>query len=133
MSENWPSVFFHRKLQLMLVVYVDGFKLAGPKKHVKEGWELLRKHIKIEPETDLGLYLGCNQSMRKKTLPNGTKARVVSYDMEKHLEQSFEKYLSIVGPKRKLKVVGTPSLAESSKDTPLAPDVVAGSPVKCEW
>ena len=38
--ENWPSVFFHRRLQLFLMVYVDDFKLAGPSANMAEGWAL---------------------------------------------------------------------------------------------
>jgi hypothetical protein len=30
--EPWSSVFFHEELRLMLVLYVDDFKMAGPKK-----------------------------------------------------------------------------------------------------
>ena len=29
--EGWPSVFFHPQLKLLLVVYVDDFKMSGPK------------------------------------------------------------------------------------------------------
>ena len=29
-DEEWPSVYIHEKLQLVLVVYVDDFKMAGP-------------------------------------------------------------------------------------------------------
>ena len=35
--ENWPSVFFHERLKLLLMVYVDDFKLAGPSKSLAEG------------------------------------------------------------------------------------------------
>ena len=31
-GEEWPSVYIHEKLQLVLVVYVDDFKMAGPQK-----------------------------------------------------------------------------------------------------
>ena len=37
-GENWPSVSFHKKLQLLLVIYVDDLKMAGPSKNLKEGW-----------------------------------------------------------------------------------------------
>ena len=36
-DENWPSVFFHKRLQLFLMVYVDDFKLAGPSDNLAEG------------------------------------------------------------------------------------------------
>ncbi|CAE6922243.1 RE2 [Symbiodinium natans] len=31
---DWPSVFFHKELKLMLVIYVDDFKLVGPKENL---------------------------------------------------------------------------------------------------
>ena len=58
-GEEWPSMYYHPKLQLMLVIYVDDLKLAGPAENLKKGWEMLRTKLRIEPETDLGLYLGC--------------------------------------------------------------------------
>ena len=29
-GEEWPSVYFHDELKLLLVIYVDDLKLAGP-------------------------------------------------------------------------------------------------------
>ena len=58
-GEEWPSMYFHKKLQLLLVIYVDDLKLAGPEENLTKGWEMLRSKLNIEPETDLGLYLGC--------------------------------------------------------------------------
>ena len=37
MGENWPSVYFHKKLHLLLVIYVDDLKMAGPTQNLKEG------------------------------------------------------------------------------------------------
>ena len=52
-------MYFHDKLKLMVVIYVDDFKLAGPTENLAKGWEMLRAVLRIEPETDLGLYVGC--------------------------------------------------------------------------
>ena len=65
---EWPSVYVHKELNLLLVVYVDDFNMAGPKGNLKKGWELLRTKLEIEPETGLGLYLGCNQIKGTATL-----------------------------------------------------------------
>ena len=65
-GEEWPSVYIHEKLQLVLVVYVDDFKMAGPQKNLAQGWSMLRTRLKIEPETGLDMYLGCNQSKGKR-------------------------------------------------------------------
>ena len=29
-GEEWPSMYFHDELKLLLVIYVDDLKLAGP-------------------------------------------------------------------------------------------------------
>ena len=60
-GEEWPCVYAHPELQLVLVVYVDDFKMASPKNNLKKGWELLCEKLIIEPETGLDLYLGFNQ------------------------------------------------------------------------
>ena len=52
LTDVWKSVFYHPTKKLLLVVYVDDFKLAGPKQNIKEGWGL------ISPET-IGRYFGC--------------------------------------------------------------------------
>ena len=31
--ENWPSLYWHEKQRLLLLVFVDEFKLAGPNKN----------------------------------------------------------------------------------------------------
>ena len=57
----------------ILCVYVDDFKLSGPKHNIKKGWDLVRRSgLKIEepkpcatvgvpPEKGVGVYLGCLQ------------------------------------------------------------------------
>ena len=45
---NWPNVYFMPERQLLLVVYVDDFKLAGPAMQLEWGWKELRKHITMD-------------------------------------------------------------------------------------
>jgi hypothetical protein len=33
---EWPSVFFHTELKLLLIIYVDDFKLAGPEPNIEK-------------------------------------------------------------------------------------------------
>ena len=40
--EGWPSLFWHEELKLLLIVYVDDFKMAGPSSSMKRGWSLLK-------------------------------------------------------------------------------------------
>ena len=58
--EGWPSVFFHPKLKLLLVVYVDDFKMSGPKESMKKGWELIGSKIDMDTPTEANRYLGCD-------------------------------------------------------------------------
>ena len=44
----WPSVFFHPDLKLLLAVYVDDFKMAGPKGNMAKGWELIASKIDMD-------------------------------------------------------------------------------------
>ena len=50
-----PSV---KNGQLVLVVCVDDFKMAGPQKNLAQGWSI---RLKIEPETGLDTWLYSEQ------------------------------------------------------------------------
>ena len=71
---EWPSCYFHDKLGLLLVVYVDDFKLSGPQKHIKQGWRLLRQGLDIDP--------GGRQERSTLRLPSGQLASAMTYNME---------------------------------------------------
>ena len=55
----WPSVFYHPDLKLLLAVYVDDFKMAGPKQNMAKEWELISSKIDMDTPSPLGRYLGC--------------------------------------------------------------------------
>eukprot|EP00435_Cladocopium_sp_Y103_P020859 s2746_g5.t1 len=114
-GEEWPSMYFHMELKLLLVIYVDDLKMAGPKEKLAKGWEMLRSKLNIAPETDLGLYLGCLLKKGTTKLHDGTSVSTMTYDMEGLLKLSVEKYLEIVGKDTKMKKVSTPSLPEETK------------------
>ena len=96
---------------------------------------MLRTKLKIEPETELGLYLGCNLSKGQAKLYDGTSVATMTYDMEGLLKLSVEKYLDIVGKDTKLKIVSTPSLPDETKQhksrTPTPGDPKKS--VSCPW
>jgi hypothetical protein len=58
--ESWKSVFWHPELKLLLVVYVDDFKMGGPKENLRKGWDLIASKIKLELPGPLRRYLGCD-------------------------------------------------------------------------
>ena len=80
-GETWPSCYDHPQLQLFLAVYVDDFKMSGPKQNMKEGWTKIRTGLNIETEKDMGMYLGCNIKRKTMTLPTGEIVTTVEYDM----------------------------------------------------
>ena len=44
----------------MLIVYVDDFKMAGPKDNLAKGWKLISQEIKLDEPMPLTRYLGCD-------------------------------------------------------------------------
>ena len=119
LSHDWKSVFWHDALKLLLVVYVDDFKLAGPSDNMAKGWKLISEKIKMEPYQSVGRYLGCDQKMFStlatlpynprhswmkdnpvkksppiiwhKESPKGKKnINIMKYDMRSFLEQCVE-------------------------------------------
>ena len=94
---NWPNVYFHKGRQLLLVVYVDDFKLAGPVGELAWGWEQLRKDINMDepaPALDSKLsrepgfaaesevrthrYLGCNHDMQTISASSGLAKKLLA-------------------------------------------------------
>ena len=52
--QEWDSVYIHPVLKLILTVYVDDFKMAGPVVSMARGWELIRKELKIDALETIG-------------------------------------------------------------------------------
>ena len=61
--KEWSGTFYHPRLKLCLVVYVDDFKMSGPVKNLAEGWRLIRKHIKTDEPAPVGKHLGCSHKV----------------------------------------------------------------------
>ena len=60
LTDIWKSVFYHPVKKLLLVVYVDDFKLAGPKDNIKEGWKpFLASSIWIHLKPSEGILVVC--------------------------------------------------------------------------
>ena len=94
MGPEWPSIYWNDSLKVILVIYVDAFKMAGPKGHLASCWSDLRTGLHFEPESKLGMYLGCT---REKTsairLPDGTGANCETDNMEDFLQQCIQRHL----------------------------------------
>ena len=81
---NWRSVYFNSKLKVLLVLYVDDFKMAGPPEGLKEAWGLIRLKIKVEDPTPYGLFLGCRHEIGEIFVgPKRQRIRTMTYNVEK--------------------------------------------------
>ena len=72
---NWRSAYIHKKLKLALVIYVDDFKMSGPRNGVKQGWALIRKGIVTDEPCPLSKYLGCKHRIYE--VPRSEAAKFV--------------------------------------------------------
>ena len=78
---EWPSVFWHPQRRLLLIVYVDDFKLAGPADQHDDAWLEIQSVIDTTTPTPVSHFLGCNQSRGQITLPDGAVVSTMVYDM----------------------------------------------------
>ena len=129
---DWHSTFWHPQFKLLLIVYVDDFKLSGPKCNL-EGLEVAPERHHLRDTNSIGSYLGCLHIQGSYTLPDKTKVRTVTYDMESFLTSCVELYKSLAPPSFKLKYMPTPFPPEGVKDDGPAgnPAVIDGKVVHC--
>ena len=133
-GEEWPSLYFHPDLKLLLVIYVDDLKMAGPTNNLPQGWKMLRQELRLEDETPLGLYLGCRISKGEAVLHDKTKVQTVTYDMETYLEMTVKKYCDVTGfDPSKCQTVPSPSPAEEIKHHPARAPAQTGKSHRCTW
>ena len=82
--EGWPFVFFHPELKLLLVVYVDDFKMAGPIESMSKGWQLIASKIDMDTPGKVNRYLGCDHVQETNVLLS-TDDHPLSYLFDKSL------------------------------------------------
>ena len=100
-------------MKLFLVVYIDDFKLAGPKGKLSEGWKISQAGLQIKPPTPLGIFLGCDHRRREVKLPGGAQAVMMECDMA-----------CLIGRYKEL----VPGVRLPPADTPFLPEDQAYSP-----
>ena len=87
----WGSCYYHKAWQLFLVVYVDDFVLAGPKKHLAAGWAKIGERLDIEMPGPLSLYLGCLHERFEEKV-DGVTLQGYRYNMQPALEACLKRY-----------------------------------------
>ena len=132
---EWSSVFWNATYRMLLVVYVDDFKMAGPKESHKRAWEEINQRITMSSPEGPGLYLGCKQTVGETQMADGTSVRTMTYDMSAFMGQCVETYLQLTGLDRsQLRRVSTPFLPEDQRESPARCVVRPGEPsIECEW
>ena len=72
MARNtWKSTYWHKAMKMLLVVYVDDFRMSGPEGNFPKAWETIRRHIKTSDPQKSGKFLGCDHKRSSKDIPTG--------------------------------------------------------------
>ena len=48
---GWECLYVHKRLQIVLSVYVDDFKMAGKQENLAAGWKLTKTKIRLDKPT----------------------------------------------------------------------------------
>ena len=116
-SCEWMSVYWHPVKKVMLSIYVDDFKMAGPSKEVDLAWKDLAALIDLSEPGEVDAYLGCKHKEHAIEVPeyvhdpdnagpspgSGTavkkQVRYLEYAMEEFIQSCLGKYEELVGGK----------------------------------
>ena len=124
---DWPSSYYHAAWSMLLIVYVDDFKLAGPKDMLPKAWAALRSPnatsdgLLIEEPKKASHFLGCTHEKGTLQLPQGVTVTTMTYNMEPFMRSCVDKYLILArdaGFAANLKIVPTPFIAEDHSGSP---------------
>ena len=105
-KDDWRSCYYHDRLKLFLTIYVDDFKMSGPKEAMTEGWKLIRDPIpsvegdhgiETNEPSALDKYLGAVHVGGTGTLPSGNKITTMTYDMSGFMQLCVDAYLDLAG------------------------------------
>ncbi|MFM7978236.1 MAG: hypothetical protein ACKPKO_02880, partial [Candidatus Fonsibacter sp.] len=103
-------------------MYVDNFKLAGPKNSIQEGWRRLREGLHIEPEQRIdarrAVYLGCRHIVTALKLASGGVVTTMTYNMEDFLRSCIDRYQKVVGNTSTLRNSFTLFMTQDHRNAP---------------
>ena len=118
--KDWSTMYWHPTLRLLLMVYVDDFKMSGPAKNMPKGWQLVREGIKTDAPQSAGKCLGCDHKV-KSVNHKGRMVTQIEYDMQGFMEQCVSVYLDLAKQDKScLKSANTPFLDEHARDKEMA-------------
>ena len=111
-SDGWPSMWFHKALSVLMLVYVDDYKLAGPTQNLPKAWALIKKHIELGPIGTFGRFLGIRYHLQIQG-----RIRTLVYDMKDFMQSCLTKYEKVCNKPPIYKKVVTPFLDERQIET----------------
>ena len=132
LARSGLRAIFTTSLDLSLVIYVDDFKMAGPKSNLSSNWSLLQTGLVIETPVPIGVYPGCGHE--ESTMKVGDMiAATMAYNMEDFLASCVDRYLELAGNGVKLRTVATPFLVEDQGTSPQGAPNQSGPFSECPW
>ena len=132
-SEEWRSCYYHPSRKVYLMIYVDDFKMAGPKAEVANCWADLRKGIDMGENAPVTHFLGCKHEVTDGVASDGLPVRVMSYNMQSFLENCITKYEALAGPDFKCTKAKTPFVEEDDRDNVARTARSDGPGLVCPW
>ena len=81
---NWPSLFWHAELKVLLSVYVDDFTAAGKAAALKLCWEAVRKGLDLEDPKPMSQYLGADYTFGELVIDKIGRVRTCEISMESY-------------------------------------------------
>ena len=98
--DDWPSVYWHVAFRVLLLVYVDDFKMAGPPSAVSLAWQLTRQELLIGEPGPVSVFLGCTQREHSVSdAATDAKHRALEYDLEEFLRSCLDLFEDLTGDK----------------------------------
>ena len=120
------SLFWNKGLRCLLMVYVDDFRMSGPKENLSKAWQAIRtgkNALCLDDPKPPDRELGCLHH-RFYASADGRPVRVMEYDMRDFMKSCVKSYLEVTASTPKsLRHVETPFLTmPGGGDTPPDPD-----------
>ena len=82
-------MFWHQELSLLLMVYVDDFKMGGPKASLAKGWGLIRQGLDVDDPAPVDRCLSCHHSVCDGKV-NGKPVRIMQFKVSSSCSPVFK-------------------------------------------
>ena len=130
---EWRSVYFHYELRVLMIVYVDDFKMSCPPAAVREAWRKIQavkvqeedgsytEAIKLGDVEDVNTFLGCGHHTETFQTQSGVPGKVMVWQMHKFMRSCVERYEEVArgaDPKYELQPCHAPFINEDELPNP---------------